>query len=202
MLEYSHIMKKTFVYSLAFALALAASGTSFAAHNREIEPLPVIAPSPEQASNPPQVEGVSTVAADQQLYDFDALKDQPLHIRRIAVASQLEQIRLKLSGLYDKTKFAAQRLSENGIDSTPADASFALAETSLADAKISIDALALAANDPANQTDAPIMIEDVSFKDAVIAAETKLREGRDAIIAALGALKTAVAPIASPSVTE
>lgn len=182
-------MKKALISSFIFAMALLASSTAEA----QSKPLLFQFLSPEKPEVVPAVQQPTTTRdVTEDIFDFTELKNQPLTIRRKIVASQLNDISLRLDVLYGKTKIATDRLTQNKIDTTGSNIALATAMTHLTEAKTTIDSLLLAANDPKNENVATLMLKNVTFKDSVIAAETSLRNARTSIIASLVALRTAV----------
>ncbi len=182
-------MKKGIIFSI-FALGILVFPVFSHAQVPVVTPLaplekPTLAPIDPSGNPPVEVLG-------EEVIDMNALKFQPLTIRRQVVSTQLDNIRGRLVGIYDKTGLALIRLADNDIDTSSSETELALAATSLADAKLTIDALITASYDPANNKPVPILINGSSFKDAVLKAELSLRTAREHIITSLTSLKTAV----------
>jgi hypothetical protein len=155
-------------------------------------------PAPQSASVSTETT-VTTQEATEDTVDLNTIKDQPLYVRRQIVADQLNDILMKLNVLTDKTKSTADRLHQNGIATDAALTDLSNATLTLAQAKLSIDALITASNDPKNETVTDLMIGKDSFKDAVIDVENQLRSARQSIITSLASLKAAVSAAVSVS---
>lgn len=166
---YDHTMKKSFIYNLILIIGLT---------------IPLFDVSAQGITPSPAVEGVST---QNESVDLQDLTNQPLEVRRQVVSIQLKGILGKFNVLYDKTKLAMDRLSVNGIDTTKAAVELKLAAETLAKAKLNIDAF----------TDMDISFKPTAFqptplRDAVVKAETSLKESREHIINTLVLLKAAI----------
>lgn len=133
-----------------------------------------------------------TSPINETIFDLTELKEQPLFIRRQLVASHLDTILLRLNVLYDKTRMATNRLTENNIDTSTSETALLTAVNALTAAKTTIDTLMLSANDPLNETVVDLMIGEQTFKAVVIATEENLRIARENIILALTGLREAV----------
>lgn len=200
-------MKKSLIFSL-FALAafMAPSAASAEAPLQAKSIFPFFSsektekgsdiPGPAAQKTPP----TASIEVTEATLDLEALKAQPLPVRRKMVAGELDAIYDRLSVLADKTKAAALLLSKNDIDTSASQTELAMATLLLAQARLTIDSLIAAANDPAHETAATLMIGTATFKDTVIKAEEELRDTRGSIISALALLKTALnAPAAAPA---
>ena len=122
---------------------------------------------------------VATVAQDTPL--ADSYVDQPFAVRKQRVTAELANIYVKLASIHERTSAAALRLEKRGIDTKEAEFKLDLAEASLEGAKATINTLL----DPANKNLATI----IPVREAVLSAETKLRNARDYLIQSLSALK-------------
>lgn len=166
----------------------------------QTKPLFPFAASEKATVSPTPVQSTTAVPSDitEDTIDLNSLKNKPLPERRKIVAAELSDILLRLSVLYDKTKVATDRLTQNGIDTTLSQTELATAALSLADAKLTVDALVLAANDPVNEAAIILIVNSAPFKDGVIKAEDTLRSARSSIITTLTSLKAAVSSVTSP----
>jgi hypothetical protein len=187
-------MKKGLITSFILALALLLPGASFAQAPLQAKPLFPFFSQEKTAPATPATTSTTQAEITEDTIDMATLKDQPLPVRRKVVASELDGIALRLSTLADKTKTAALLLAKNNIDTTASQTELAKATLSLAQARLTIDSLVAAANDPLNETVVSLSIGTESFKEVVIKAEEELRTSRASIITALGLLKAAVAP--------
>ena len=144
-----------------------------------------------QASAASNTSQTATASVDEATI-FELLKNKPLSERRKIVARQLETIALKLELLLQKTSAATTRLAQNDIDTTASTSTLTEAQATLTDTKALVATLITTAEDPANESVQNLSVQGVTFKEAVVKAETGLRTTREQIIAALGALKLAV----------
>lgn len=177
------------------ATMLLLPGVSFAQAPLQAKPLfPFFSQEKAAPVTNPAATPASQTELTEDTLDMATLKDQPLPVRRKIVANELDAIALRLSTLADKTKTAALLLAKNNIDTTASQTELAKATLSLAQARLTIDSLIVAANDPLNETVVSLSIETLSFKEVVIKAEEELRTSRASIITALGLLKAAVTP--------
>lgn len=138
-----------------------------------------------QVTADPAVEGASVQS--EETVDFSDLKNQPIEVRRLVVATELKSILTKLNVLYDKTKIALDRLSANGINTAKAEDELALVADSLVKAKVSIDVFA-----DTNNLFKPSPSQPTPLRDAVVKAETSLKISREHIINTLLLLKAAI----------
>ncbi len=188
-------MKKTFIISGLLAIALAMPSATYAQASLQAKPLfpfftsekAVVTPAPAATTQAAPVE------VTEDTIDLIALKSKPLPERRRIVASELDGILLRLNVLFDKTKAATNRLMENKIDTTISNDELANAALTLANARLTIDSLIEASNNPENDSVTLLMVGKATYKDTVIKAEEELRGSRASIIASLSALKAAVA---------
>jgi len=183
-------MKKTFILptfiALLFLFPVAASAQTKPLFPFGKSQTATVTPAPVEPSQPAPTEIV-----DETLGLTD-LKDLSLSERRKVVSGELDAILLRLNVLYDKTKVATTRLTQNGIETEKSHAALAQAALSLAQARLTINALTLSAFDPTAEGSVLLMVDGVPFKDSVIKAEAELRSARSFIIASLTELKAAV----------
>ncbi len=158
-----------------FILTVAASVPFFGVHAQD-----------DLATNPatPAVEGATTTNEDINLQD---LKNQPLEVRRQVISQELSDILTRLNVIYDKTKAALDRLTQNGIDTSGAQKELLVAADALTTAQTNINVFSdtSVSFEPTEKTPTPL-------RDAVIQVEANLRDAREAILQTLLSLKTAI----------
>jgi hypothetical protein len=200
-------MKKTLVLALilgSFAITSTAAHAEIALFNlKSSNKATITAPTPTPQAPAASATTAATTSASADLtnddFAIEDLKNQSLPARRKLVSAQLGDILLTLNVLADKTKAAAHRLEQNGVVTSSAQTSLSNATLTLANAKLSIDALVTAANDPKNEAAESVLIDGVSFKDTVIKTEELLRTARQSIIDSLVSLKASLSTTATVS---
>jgi hypothetical protein len=198
-------MKKALVLTLilgSIAITPAVANAEIAlfnlkSQNKATITAPTPAPQAPAASATTTTNTSTSAELTDDVFAIEDLKNQPLPIRRKLISAQLNDILLTLNVLADKTKAAANRLEQNGIATGIAQTSISEATLTLAQAKLSIDALTTTANDPKNETAESVSVDGVPFKEAVIKTEELLRTARQSIIDSLTSLKAAVSTAAS-----